>query len=620
MIILPIPQVIQELANKVRNATRGKDVREAIAKSMEKSGETSEESNQRSILTEERFEEQIKNMTLDDPSSAEIVDARLGYPLLRNKLQATDTQLAQTMSEVKKVEDKPFVTAKRKAVITIDSDDAMIGDYTVLLPLLNSKGVTATIAIPPGRIGPSTRMSWEQMRELVDVHGWSVASHTMNEVQLATVSPEVADYEMRESKRIIEEKGFKCDYLAYPNGSRNDTVMEIAKKYYRASGTTTVGVNNTPVMSQRLFRIALLHVSLTQIKAEIDKAIASNGWVIIYTHGDELEADTALRQKLLDVIDYAKTKGAEFKNHDEAWEDFGNVIDVGVYGSTSLKNNFVLSKNGDGIINDLKLEPNVVALSASENQLSDNPYLFASPITDYPLHKITYVQIDNNTRENFPENKAGLLMTNRVNQWNGYQFQEYHIIRENKIYRRFWDNGWSSFDLVQAKNIYRLSNPNAVTPESPVNDFETGTVTFTHIGANTGFPENKAGLLETNRMVGFDGYPFQLFHVSGASSIYKRFWNGSWSEWVRIAIGSAVIERTVACGSVNANEVKHISVTVDGIKNGDNLVCTPKWAIINNIMWSSQITADNTVVIRLFNPTSSAISVGDRVFKINTFK
>lgn len=94
---MPIPQKIQELANKVRSAIYGKEVRDAIAESMEETGEASEYARNLSKETQERFDEQIKNMTLEDPSSAEIIDARGGFNLLRDRLTSNDEQLAHTV-------------------------------------------------------------------------------------------------------------------------------------------------------------------------------------------------------------------------------------------------------------------------------------------------------------------------------------------------------------------------------------------------------------------------------------------------------------------------------------------------------------------------------------------
>lgn len=99
---MAIPKIIEELAHKIRTAIYGKDVRESLASGIEKAGEIAEDARKKSDETdsrqtelETRFEQQIQNMTLEDPSSAEIVDARGGETLLRHRLDKVDAQLAQ---------------------------------------------------------------------------------------------------------------------------------------------------------------------------------------------------------------------------------------------------------------------------------------------------------------------------------------------------------------------------------------------------------------------------------------------------------------------------------------------------------------------------------------------
>lgn len=104
---MAIPKIIEELAHKIRTAIYGKDVRESLASGIEKAGEIAEDARKKSDETdsrqtelETRFEQQIQNMTLEDPSSAEIVDARGGETLLRHRLEKVDAQLAQTVKVI----------------------------------------------------------------------------------------------------------------------------------------------------------------------------------------------------------------------------------------------------------------------------------------------------------------------------------------------------------------------------------------------------------------------------------------------------------------------------------------------------------------------------------------
>ena len=245
---------------------------------------------------------------------------------------------------------------------------------------------------------------------------------------------------------MIEEKGFNCEHISYPNGNYNDEVMEVAKKYYKSGTTTTNGTNTTPVTSMALRRTSLAANTLDNIKGRIDAAVTNGGgWVIIYTHGNDFANSADLREKLNDTILYAKSVGAVFRNHDEAWREVGNVIDIGLYGSEDMDNNLVISKRGEvAIFNKVYDDKTVLAKIGKKN-------LWAlETLVSYEKGAITYTEISAERASDYPEGKAGLLITNYLIEWSGYPYQEYHVLAENRVYRRVWlQNGWTEFKLVQ---------------------------------------------------------------------------------------------------------------------------------------------------------------------------
>lgn len=89
---MAVPGFIKTLANKVRKEIYGKDVRESIAQSMEVSGETADDAQKRSIEQLNRVDRLIH----ENPQPSEVVDARGEYSILRDRLNSTDSQLAQT--------------------------------------------------------------------------------------------------------------------------------------------------------------------------------------------------------------------------------------------------------------------------------------------------------------------------------------------------------------------------------------------------------------------------------------------------------------------------------------------------------------------------------------------
>lgn len=91
-------------------------------------------------------------------------------------------------------------------------------------------------------------LSWDEINEMAD-NGIEFGSHGMSHSILTTLSKEEADYEIRESKRIIREKtGKDVDIYAYPNGSvkdYNETIINLLRRSgYRTACTLIEGSNN----------------------------------------------------------------------------------------------------------------------------------------------------------------------------------------------------------------------------------------------------------------------------------------------------------------------------------------------------------------------------------------
>lgn len=88
---------IKEYLDNILSAIFGKDVRQSIHDSIEAINEevaesitTSQNTKNRQDLLEQKYNEQIKNMTLESPSDAEIVDARGGFDTLSKRLDAKE--------------------------------------------------------------------------------------------------------------------------------------------------------------------------------------------------------------------------------------------------------------------------------------------------------------------------------------------------------------------------------------------------------------------------------------------------------------------------------------------------------------------------------------------------
>jgi glycerate-2-kinase len=94
---MTIPQLIQDLASKVRTAVYGREVRESIAKSMEYTGSTA---NQASVKVES-IQSQVNQLVVEGDSSVETAQARvdskgISYNTLKDRLDTEQIVVSVT--------------------------------------------------------------------------------------------------------------------------------------------------------------------------------------------------------------------------------------------------------------------------------------------------------------------------------------------------------------------------------------------------------------------------------------------------------------------------------------------------------------------------------------------
>ena len=117
--------------------------------------------------------------------------------------------------------------------VILTFDDGYLGTYTELFPLLKEFNMKATVFVITASIGSEYDITAEQAREMSDSGLVEIESHTVNHNELAELSPEEQEAEIRQSQLDIAQITGKIPYvLSYPNGSHNDTTIELAKKYY----------------------------------------------------------------------------------------------------------------------------------------------------------------------------------------------------------------------------------------------------------------------------------------------------------------------------------------------------------------------------------------------------
>jgi peptidoglycan/xylan/chitin deacetylase (PgdA/CDA1 family) len=132
--------------------------------------------------------------------------------------------------------------------VVLTFDDGYSDFYDVVLPRLTSFGLPATLyltsgdALDQGSTNVVTQrkredlLTWSQLREATADGLVTVGSHTHSHVNLARVSPAVAEEEMRRSKEIIEDKlGRPCEHFAYPWAVSSPSSDAVARRLFRSA-------------------------------------------------------------------------------------------------------------------------------------------------------------------------------------------------------------------------------------------------------------------------------------------------------------------------------------------------------------------------------------------------
>ena len=148
-------------------------------------------------------------------------------------------------------------SAPAKAVV-LTFDDGFDDNFKYAFPILKQYRFPATFFICPNLVGKKGYLGWTQIEEM-QKDGLDIESHTMNHAYLPDLSRDQRNFEIQESKRVIEAKlGIQVDFLAYPIGGFTEEIKaETRQAGYQAGFTTNRGYNRFNKDVYELSRIRL---------------------------------------------------------------------------------------------------------------------------------------------------------------------------------------------------------------------------------------------------------------------------------------------------------------------------------------------------------------------------
>ena len=109
-------------------------------------------------------------------------------------------------------------------------DDGFNNNYTQAYPALVEFGLTAYFFVIAPKVGEPGYMTWQQINELKNA-GMIIGSHGMTHKILTMLNDKDMDYEIKESKKILEDNlKSRIDTISIPRGFYNQAILDKIKK------------------------------------------------------------------------------------------------------------------------------------------------------------------------------------------------------------------------------------------------------------------------------------------------------------------------------------------------------------------------------------------------------
>lgn len=187
--------------------------------------------------------------------------------LLRKNMAITPTELKKEINELKNqgyefvfIKEIPKLlhmkTPPTGKFVAITFDDGYRDFYTDAFPVIKETGVKATVFVISGFVNYKNYMTDEQIKDISQSGLVEIGAHTINHVDLRSVSHTQADNEIMGSKNYLESKlGIKVESFSYPYGGFNNEIIQLIKNAFYTSAVsdvsgTTQSLNNLYILSR----------------------------------------------------------------------------------------------------------------------------------------------------------------------------------------------------------------------------------------------------------------------------------------------------------------------------------------------------------------------------------
>ncbi len=177
--------------------------------------------------------------------------------------------------------------------VVISFDDGYLDFYENAYPILKRYSYPSIVYVVPAYIQSGEPFWWDREGEdnsLIDMETLvklsadglvTVGSHTMNHIDMDMLNRELLEYELKESKKILEEHlGKEVRHFAYPRGIYSNKGEGLIDKYYSTGVLISNGVNITGRLSID-DRLKLKRVPVLKSDGKFLFVARLKGWLVL---------------------------------------------------------------------------------------------------------------------------------------------------------------------------------------------------------------------------------------------------------------------------------------------------------------------------------------------------
>ena len=215
---------------------------------------------------------------------------------------------------------------KNEAVVSLTFDDGCKTVYTAAFPILEEYGLVGVNYVIADRLDKETGnyLNVEQLGEMAEA-GWETASHSKSHQSLVEMSQEEMEMELRKSKKFLQDFGFTVENFATPFGHWDETVQELASKYYRSLRNTEKGYNDfeDPDYYNLKIKPVFDWTSVHEARGWIDQANNKGSWLILTFHSIDSSDNTYSMEKeaLEEIVKYVHEENVRVATVTEVLDD-----------------------------------------------------------------------------------------------------------------------------------------------------------------------------------------------------------------------------------------------------------------------------------------------------------